>query len=175
MSPLARDNWFTTENGIDRVLGELARCGNQFVGDMKSYLFSITNNWHILIYLTEHVHYFYLLLPRFCDLWLLLGITDTVIDTIVSVTVSAFLCPFFWKQGVFLRQHRTIASADLSGSFAPFLQFQKREIHTVFPRFWNFELAQNLSLSFLAELCGVALNFATHFGLLFPWYRRGGY
>ena len=34
-----------------------------------------------------------------------------------------------------LRQHRTIASADLSGSFAPFLQFQKREIHTVFPRF----------------------------------------
>ena len=32
-------------------------------------------------------------------------------------------------------QHRTIASADLSGSFAPFLQFQKREIHTVFPRF----------------------------------------
>ena len=57
-----------------------------------------------------------------------------------------------------LGQHRTIASADLSGSFAPFLQFQKREIHTVFPRFWNFELAQNLSLSFLAELCGVALK-----------------
>ena len=57
-----------------------------------------------------------------------------------------------------LRQHRTIASADLSGSFAPFLQFQKREIHTVFPRFWNFALAQNLSLSFLAELCGVALG-----------------
>ena len=28
-----------------------------------------------------------------------------------------------------LRQHRTIASADLSGSFAPLLQFQKREIH----------------------------------------------
>ena len=34
-----------------------------------------------------------------------------------------------------IRQHRTIASADLSGPFAPFLQFQKREIHTVFPRF----------------------------------------
>ena len=34
-----------------------------------------------------------------------------------------------------LRQHRTIASADLSGSFVPFLQFQKREIHTVFPHF----------------------------------------
>lgn len=41
---ITKDNWFTTENGIDRVLGELARCGNQFVGDMKSYLFSITNN-----------------------------------------------------------------------------------------------------------------------------------
>jgi uncharacterized SAM-binding protein YcdF (DUF218 family) len=41
---ITKDNWFTTENGIDRVLGELARCGNQFVGDMKSYLSSITNN-----------------------------------------------------------------------------------------------------------------------------------
>ena len=39
------------------------------------------------------------------------------------------------KRESVLRQHRTIASADLSGSFAPFLQFQKREIHTVFPRF----------------------------------------
>ena len=56
-----------------------------------------------------------------------------------------------------LRQHRTITSADLSGSFAPVLQFQTRKIHTVFPRFRNFELAQNLSLRFLAELCGVAL------------------
>ena len=62
------------------------------------------------------------------------------------------------KRESVLRQHRTIASADLSGSFAPFLQFQKREIHTVFPRFWNFELAQNLSLRFLDELCGVALT-----------------
>ena len=25
------------EQGIDRVLGELARCGNQFVGDIKEY------------------------------------------------------------------------------------------------------------------------------------------
>ena len=58
----------------------------------------------------------------------------------------------------FLGQHRTNASADLSGSFAPVLQFQKWEIHTVFPHFWNFEPAQNLSLSFLADLCGVALG-----------------
>jgi uncharacterized SAM-binding protein YcdF (DUF218 family) len=33
-----RDNWHKQEYGIDRVLGELARCGNQFSGDMKEYL-----------------------------------------------------------------------------------------------------------------------------------------
>ncbi len=31
-------NWYTFEYGIERVLGELARCGNQFVGDLKEYL-----------------------------------------------------------------------------------------------------------------------------------------
>ena len=35
---ITKDNWYKTEKGIDRVLGELARCGNQFVGDMKAYL-----------------------------------------------------------------------------------------------------------------------------------------
>lgn len=35
---IARDNWYKSEQGIDRVLGELARCGNQFVGDIKEYL-----------------------------------------------------------------------------------------------------------------------------------------
>ena len=35
---ISKDNWFRTEQGIDRVLGELARCGNQFVGDIKEYL-----------------------------------------------------------------------------------------------------------------------------------------
>ena len=35
---ITRDNWYTFEYGIDRVLGELARCGNQFVGDVKKYL-----------------------------------------------------------------------------------------------------------------------------------------
>lgn len=35
---ITKDNWHTTEQGIDRVLGELARCGNQFVDDVKSYL-----------------------------------------------------------------------------------------------------------------------------------------
>ena len=35
---ITKENWFTTEQGIDRVLGELARCGNQFIGDIKEYL-----------------------------------------------------------------------------------------------------------------------------------------
>lgn len=35
---ITKDNWHQSEYGIDRVLGELARCGNQFVGDMKDYL-----------------------------------------------------------------------------------------------------------------------------------------
>lgn len=35
---ITKDNWYKTEQGIDRVLGELAWCGNQFVGDIKEYL-----------------------------------------------------------------------------------------------------------------------------------------
>jgi len=35
---ITRDNWYKQEYGTDRVLGELARCGNQFVGDVKEYL-----------------------------------------------------------------------------------------------------------------------------------------
>lgn len=35
---ITRDNWYKHEYGIDRVLGELARCGNQFAGDIKEYL-----------------------------------------------------------------------------------------------------------------------------------------
>ncbi len=35
---ITKDNWYRSEEGIDRVLGELARCGNQFVGDIKAYL-----------------------------------------------------------------------------------------------------------------------------------------
>lgn len=36
---ITKENWHKSEAGIDRVLGELARCGNQFVGDMKQYLY----------------------------------------------------------------------------------------------------------------------------------------
>ena len=35
---ITSENWYKTEQGIDRVLGELARCGNQFVNDIKEYL-----------------------------------------------------------------------------------------------------------------------------------------
>lgn len=35
---ITKENWFKTEQGIDRVLGELARCGSQFVADIKEYL-----------------------------------------------------------------------------------------------------------------------------------------
>ena len=57
-----------------------------------------------------------------------------------------------------LRQHRTIASASLSRLFAPLPQFRKREIHTVFLHFRNFELEQKSWLRLLAELCGAALK-----------------
>lgn len=35
---ITKENWYKSESGIDRVLGELARCGNQFVGDIKHYI-----------------------------------------------------------------------------------------------------------------------------------------
>lgn len=35
---ITKDNWYTTEAGTERVLGELSRCGNQFVEDIKNYL-----------------------------------------------------------------------------------------------------------------------------------------
>lgn len=35
---ITKDNWYKSEQGIDRVLGELARCGGQFAGDIKTYL-----------------------------------------------------------------------------------------------------------------------------------------
>ena len=49
-------------------------------------------------------------------------------------------------------------SASRSRLFAPLLQFEKREIHTVFLRFPNFELSQKSRLELLAKLCGVALE-----------------
>jgi len=43
-------------------------------------------------------------------------------------------------------------------SFAPSVQFEKWEIHKVFPHFLNFQLEQNPSPKALAPLCGVALK-----------------
>ncbi|MBQ6172907.1 MAG: YdcF family protein [Clostridia bacterium] len=36
---ITKENWFQTEKGVDRVLGELARCGNQMTEDIKRSLF----------------------------------------------------------------------------------------------------------------------------------------
>ena len=35
---ITKENWYKSENGVKRVLGELARCGNQFENDMMDYL-----------------------------------------------------------------------------------------------------------------------------------------
>ena len=35
---ITKENWYKTEQGINRVLGELARCGNQFANDIMEYL-----------------------------------------------------------------------------------------------------------------------------------------
>ncbi|MBP3304384.1 MAG: hypothetical protein J6L24_00285, partial [Oscillospiraceae bacterium] len=43
-------------------------------------------------------------------------------------------------------------------SFAPAVQFQKREIHTVFPRFRNFLLSQNLLPPALVDLIRASLE-----------------
>ena len=40
---ITKVNWYLTKEGTDRVLGELARCGNQFVGDVKAYLECLNN------------------------------------------------------------------------------------------------------------------------------------
>jgi uncharacterized SAM-binding protein YcdF (DUF218 family) len=35
---ISRDNWFNQQYGIERVLGELTRCGNQFTDDLKIFM-----------------------------------------------------------------------------------------------------------------------------------------
>ena len=35
---ITKENWYTTDYGTDRVLGELYRCGSQFTSDIKTYL-----------------------------------------------------------------------------------------------------------------------------------------
>ena len=59
---------------------------------------------------------------------------------------------------IFLGQHRTMGTAGFGGSFAPIVQYEKWEIHPVFPHFSYFRLCQNLSPNLLAPLCGAALK-----------------
>ena len=49
-------------------------------------------------------------------------------------------------------------AAGFGGSFAPIVQYEKWEIHPVFPHFSYFRLCQNLSPNLLAPLCGAALK-----------------
>ena len=51
-----------------------------------------------------------------------------------------------------------MGTAGFGGSFAPIVQYEKWEIHPVFPHFSYFRLCQNLAPNLLAPLCGVALN-----------------
>lgn len=50
------------------------------------------------------------------------------------------------------------SSSAESGSFSPSVQFQKREIHAVFLRFWNLRLVKNLSLTALADLIRASIS-----------------
>ena len=43
---IMEENWHTTEQGVESVLGELARCGNQFVGDIKLTQFKTMRTNH---------------------------------------------------------------------------------------------------------------------------------
>ena len=48
-------------------------------------------------------------------------------------------------------------TAGFGGSFVPIVQYEKWEIHPVFPHFPYFRSGQNLSPNLLAPLCGAAL------------------
>ena len=58
-----------------------------------------------------------------------------------------------------------MGAAGFGGSFAPIVQYEKWEIHKVFPHFPYFRLGQNISPNLLAPLCGVALKKHTFFGI----------
>ena len=66
-----------------------------------------------------------------------------------------------------LWQHRTMGAAGFGGSFAPIVQYEKWEIHPVFPHFPYFRSGQNLSPNLLSPLCGVALYHTWRYLALF--------
>ena len=51
-----------------------------------------------------------------------------------------------------------MGAAGFDGSFAPIVQYEKWEIHPVFPHFPYFRLEQNLTPNLLVPLCGVAIK-----------------
>ena len=51
-----------------------------------------------------------------------------------------------------------MGAAGFGGSFDPIVQYEKWEIHKVFPHFPYFRLGQNISPNLLAPLCSVALR-----------------
>ena len=62
---------------------------------------------------------------------------------------NGFVCP---------KEPLNKSPSAVSGSFPSTLRYRKREIHTVFLRFPNFELGQKSCLRLLAELCGAAIR-----------------
>ena len=51
-----------------------------------------------------------------------------------------------------------MGAAGFGGSFAPIVQYEKWEIHPVFPHFPYFHSGQNLSPNLLTPLCGFAIK-----------------
>ena len=90
--------------------------------------------------------------PLFVNLHLVFA--EKKIPEFALVGVS-FPCEVAWH---FLRQHRTMGAAGFGGSFAPIVQYEKWEIHPVFPHFPYFRWDQNISPKLLAPLCGDALR-----------------
>ena len=64
-----------------------------------------------------------------------------------------------------------MGTACFGGSFVPIVQYEKWEIHPVFPHFPYFRLCQNLSPNLLAPLCGAALEILEEFLERF-WFKR---
>ena len=84
-----------------------------------------------------------------------LGIVTYAIIVTSGEKKNAFPCRKTFSED--LGQHRTMGAAGFGGSFAPIVQYEKWEIHPVFPHFPYFRSGQNLSPNLLAPLCGVAL------------------
>ena len=67
-----------------------------------------------------------------------------------------------------------MGAAGFGGSFAPIEQYEKWEIHKVFPHFPYFRLGQNLTPNLLVPLCGAALETVTqaHVAVSFHYWDR---